>query len=280
LNYLKTKIKGQIRRIKQLWVRRYYLLAKVLPLEVPVHCVSWVPDGFTNRQIAATGVRVIDNFCTAEESAWLIDAARNILQDTNTDVAVNDVASTGVLAFAGTENDDAVLTLLYRSSVIFGVPYTHAARILLARCRSDTSSDILSKNAPAGSGKRHHVAMIFLNEVPGELGGDTVFERLKFAVSPRVGRAVCWTRDAAVGTADILPHELPPVSEDSEKWVLQLWFLDYPLVADLHKASGAPQARKGEPLTGNEEMPAGVWAPLEVDLEGVFGEPDKLKGLV
>jgi hypothetical protein len=280
LTYLKTIIKGLIRRIRQIWVRRYYLLTKVLPLEVPVHSVSWVPDGFTNRKIAATGVRVIDNFCTAEESAWLINSARNVLQSANADVAVNDVASTGVLALAGADNDDAILTLLYRSSILLDVPYTHASRIMLARCRSDSAVDILSKHAPAGSGKRQHVVMIFLNEVPGDMGGDTVFEGLKFAASPRVGRALCWTRDAAAGTADILPHELPPVSEDSEKWVLQLWFLDYPLLADLHEASGAAQARKGEALTGDEEMPAGVWAPLEVDLEGVFGEPDKLKGLV
>ena len=261
-------------------MRRYYLLSKVFPLNVPVHSASWVADGFTNQKIGATGVRVIDNFCTAEESVWLIDTARNILQNANTDVVVNDVASTGVLALAGSDNDDAILTLLYRSSILFGIPYTHASHIMLARCRSDAGIDILSKHAPVGSGKRQHVIMVFLNEVAGDLGGDTAFEELRFVVSPRVGRALCWTRDSALGTADILPHEILPTSEDTEKWVLQLWFLDRPLFADLHGALGVAQARKGEALKGDEETPAGVWAPEQVDLEGVFGQPDKLKGLV
>ena len=51
-------------------------------------------------------------------------------------------------------------------------------------------------------------------------GGDTCFPALNVAVSPRVGRAVCWTRHR--GASEMLEmRELTPVSEDESKWMLQ-----------------------------------------------------------
>lgn len=59
---------------------------------------------------------------------------------------------------------------------------------------------------------------------------------------------------------ETLHAALPPEGEESEKWVIQLWFRPYtmhPIKLNLD----ALQSRPGQALTGNEELPAGVWIP-------------------
>jgi hypothetical protein len=231
------------------------------------------------HNIAATRIRVVDDFCTEEEASGFSAVARKLIESSGADVLFQDVASTGIYAVAGKQNDPAVLSFLYRCSILFGVPHTHCSRIVLAACGAGTDKNILNQQRPENSKGRQHTAMLFLNAIDGEFGAETVFADMNLAVSPRAGRVVCWTHDENPQQNEFLPQEVAPVG-DACKWVLQFWFTDEPVALVVHDHQLVPQANKGEPLAGSELIPAGVWAPQDIDLEAVFGQPDKLKGLV
>ena len=278
-------LKVFINRIRTTWARRYYYLGKLLPIVVPIHTLSWVPNGFRVRQVANTGVRVVENFCTSEEAAWLIDTARNIwiqAEGVTEELIVNDISTTGTLALFDQDSDDpAILPLLYRCALLCGVPYTHAERILLVRCTTDTRPDVMSSHAPDLASGQQHTVLIYLNEVSGNAGGETVFAGLNLAISPRVGRAVCWSTSADdLSSIDTTAHESAPVSVDADKWMVQIWLGDHAQRGETHGSIVPLQAKEGVPLTGSENMPAGIWAPQDIDLQAVFGDPDKLKELV
>jgi len=276
-------LKNLIKRIRSTWARRYYYLGKLLPIEVPIHTLSWVPNGFSVWQVANTGVRVVENFCTSEEVAWLMEKARNVVEigeeGSTEELIVNDISTTGVLALFNQDSDDpAILPLLYRCALLFGVPYTHVERILLARCTTDTRPDVMASHAPDLASGQQHTVLIYLNDVPGNAGGETVFTGLNLAISPRVGRAVCWSHSANDSSSiDNTAHESAPVSADVDKWMVQIWLGDHALRGETHSAILPLQAKEGVPLTGSEDTPAGIWAPQDIDLQAVFGNPDKLK---
>jgi hypothetical protein len=267
------------RRLRLYWRRRYYYLADFFAVDVPAHPVSWTPDGFIVHNIADTHIRVVDNFCTEEEVSGFSAIARKLIDSSGTDVLSQDVESTGIYAVAGKQNDPAVLSFLHRCAILFGVPHTHCSRIVLAACRAGTKNNILNQQRPANSNGRQHTAMLFLNTINGESGAETVFADMNLALSPRAGRVVCWTHDENQKQNILLPQEVAPVGDEC-KWVLQFWFTDEPVALAAHDYQPVPQANKGEPLSGSELTPAGVWAPQDIDLEAVFGQPDKLKGLV
>ena len=184
------------------------------------------------QTIGATGARIVDNFVRPEESVLLVEALANVLgKQSGSATFVNDVSKSGRLCLDGRDGDDpAILPLLYRSALLFGLPYTHAARIVVARISDDADAAMLAATEPDNLHGRKHSVLIFLNEIPGDAGGDTVFDALRFAVSPRVGRGVCWSAQAG---EQIQMHESPPLVGDAEKWVVQIWFGDRPLRADL-----------------------------------------------
>ena len=62
--------------------------------------------------------------------------------------------------------------------------------------------------------------------------------------------------------------------------MLQIWLGEKPLRADNYGMVNPPQARQGKALDADVVAPDGVWAPQDIDLEAVFGQPDKMKGLV
>jgi hypothetical protein len=269
-------IKVLLKRLRLYWSRRYYFLAGVFAVDVPIHNISWVPDGFVVQKIAATGVRIVDNFCSADEAAGLMNTAAGLIGKSGADAVVNDVEASGVYAVAGDVDDPAVLGLLYRCSILFGVPYTHCKTIVMAASGPEGGSNNFAMHRPANLNGLQHAAMIFLSEESGE----AVFAELNLAISSRVGRAVCWSRDSKTGQSLLLPKETTTDSAASCKWVVQFWFADKPVRQNSHDPLAAVQAAKGQPLSGSEAMPAGIWAPQDIDLEAVFGQPDKLKDLV
>ncbi len=272
-----------IKRIRITWGRRYYYLGKLMPIEVPIHTLSWVPNGFSVWPVANTGVRVVENFCTSEEAAWLIDSARNVLQigeeGGTEELIVNDISRTGLLTLFDQDSDDpAILSLIYRCALLFEVPYTHAECILLARCTINTRPDVMASHAPGLATGQQHTVIIYLNEAPDNAGGETVFAGLNLAISPRVGRAVCWSQSAEDSSSiDKTAHESAPASAEADKWMVQIWFGNHALRGETHGLIAPLQAKEGVPLTGIEDTPAGIWAPQDIDLQAVFGNPDKLK---
>ena len=66
--------------------RRNYYLAKLLPPKVPATPLHYLPQGFSVTQVADTGLKIVDNFCTQEEADYLIGKAQAELQKDEQDV--------------------------------------------------------------------------------------------------------------------------------------------------------------------------------------------------
>ena len=100
-----------------------------------------------------------------------------------------------------------------------------------------------------------------------------MFERLNLAVTPKLGRAVCWTNTNPDGSGHPeTRHEAVPLQPGAEKWVIQLWFRRYPMMGDPPRIPAVPQARPGVPLNGDEDLPDGAWSPGPLDPAAVYGD--------
>lgn len=270
MKLLRRFLGGLLRR----WRQRYFWASRWFGAGVPVHNLSWLPDHFTIERLGETGVGLVDQFCTAEECDGLIATLRQQLEQGAGDCYINSVRRTKSYSVSGRGNDDpALLPLLYRAATLLGVPYTAVTEILIGRVRGDASAGAFPQ-ADSHAGGRH-VVRIYLNAV-----GDSVFPRLKLGVTPLAGRALYWSVRSAEDAGQLELHESVAVGSDQHKLFIQLRFGDDALGPDVYGGLNPPQARQGLALTGAEVLPAGAFAPQRIDLEEVFGQPDKMEGLL
>ena len=125
---------------------------------------------------------------------------------------------------------------------------------------------------PGFDGDRLYTVLIYLNDLTEEQGGGTVFENLNIGVRPKLGRAVIWTNKNPDGSHhEETTHEALPVTEGAEKWVVQLWFRNYEMIGVPAALIETPQTAQGQALTGDEDIPAGAWAPGEVSPDSPYG---------
>lgn len=253
------------RRLKKLNYRRNYYLAKVFPPRVPPPPLYYLPSGFTVHTIAETGLRVVDNFCTAEEAHYLIEKARKQLRKSRVIVggkAVNDPGRTSshAVAFHRNHQDDRVLPIIVRGAMLAGVPVDHAEQIYVSRYSDgefyhghyDFSDSFLTEH-------RLCTMLIYLNDLDESQGGATYFRELNIAVRPKAGRAVIWTNINPDGSQHLetLHAALPPRGTGTEKWVIQLWFRPYKMTP-VKRALRGMQVATGAALKGDEDLPPGT----------------------
>ena len=248
--------------------RRNYYLSKILPRDVPMAPLYYLPHGFSVHIVADTGIRVVDNFCTAEEAEYLINKARDHLARSKVilnNKAVDDSGRTSShsVAFHRHHQDSRVLPIIARGAMLAGVPMDHAEQIYVSRYSDgefyhghyDFSDSFMSDH-------RLCTTLIYLNDLDEGHGGKTYFKELNVAVRPKAGRAVIWTNMNPDGSKHLeTAHAaLPPRGEGTEKWVIQLWFRPYQMHPIREKLASL-QAAEGIPLKGDEELPSGTWIP-------------------
>jgi hypothetical protein len=222
-----------------------------------------LPDGFQIRTLANTGVRVVDNFCTADEAKEIIDVASDRLERSlvmtaegfrETDLRSSDHA----LLFGPRYRYQGVIPLMRRAAALVGLPYTHLEEVYVTRYGE---KDFYGQHIDYGDDfgiDRHYTVLLYLNTVPEEQGGATVFPSLKAAVQPLVGRAVTWTNKNPDGSGHLESnHAAFPVKNGGEKWVIQFWFRRYRIIDPMPRDAedGIPVS---EPLRGDERLPDGV----------------------
>lgn len=259
---IKRKIK---RRLKQLNYRRNYYLSKILPPRVNATPLHYLPHGFSVHHIGATGLRVVDNFCTAEEADYLIEKAKGQLHASQVIVggkAVDDPGRTSshAVAFHRSHQDSRVLPIILRGAMLAGVPPDHAEQIYVSRYSDgefyhghyDFADSFLTDH-------RLCTMLIYLNDLDDDQGGATYFKDLNVAVKPKTGRAVIWTNVNPDGSKHLetLHAALPPHGEGVEKWVIQLWFRPYKM-NPVKEAVVPLQTATGVPLRGDEPLPIGT----------------------
>ena len=151
-----------------------------------------------------------------------------------------------------------VMPLMQRAAALVGLPYTHLEEVYVTRYRE---TEFYGQHIDFGDHfdvDRLYTVLLYLNTVPEEHGGATVFPSLKAAVQPLVGRAVTWTNKNPDGSGHLeTNHAAFPVKNDGEKWAIQFWFRRYRLIhpgweqPEKVAVNTMSQARK-------EELPEGV----------------------
>jgi hypothetical protein len=252
-----------IKRLRGGWKRRRFHLANWTKAAVPVHNVSWLPDGFQVRKLADTGVTLVDNFCTAEEAQAVVDTARGkvrrsrVLVDGKFEDSPGRISDTAML-FGAKYRDESLFPLMQRASMLVGIPYTHLEDVYVTRYGE---GGLYNEHLDFGDEyqvDRLYTVLLYLNSVPVEQGGATVFPKLNTAVQPRQGRAVTWTNKNPDGSGHFEnSHAAYPVKNGGEKWVIQFWFRRYSMVEPL-AGIDVPQARQGQGIDGQTELPDGV----------------------
>lgn len=243
-------------RFQRLIGRRHYD-----PSAAPVY---YLPDGFAIHRVGDTGIKIIDNFCTPQETRHLIDKARGQLTKSQIIVGGKAVDSAGrssnhSVVFHRFHQDKKILPIIARGAMLAGVPITHSEQIYVTRY---TEGELYNAHHDyADSFLADHrlcTILIYLNGLEEGQGGETYFRDLNVAVRPTLGRAVCWTNTNPDGS--IHPetrHAALPPKGDAEKWVIQMWFRPYKMLPLRHEMP-RPESGFGIPLTGTEPLPEGV----------------------
>lgn len=262
------------------WVtdRQGFFVARIFGIRVPVFPLVFLPDGFSIHWAGKTGIAIADNFCTPDEAQYLIERARARLRDSRITIdnkQIKDAYRTSktAIVFDPYDKDPAVLPLLYRAGMLLGLPHTHVETVFVTRYGSGEYYKAHEDFYPGFDGDRLYTVLIYLNDLTEDQGGGTVFEKLNIGVRPKLGRAVIWTNKNPDGSNHPESrHEALPVTADAEKWVIQLWFRNYKMIDVPKSAIATPQTETGQPLTGDEDIPAGAWAPGEVSADSPFGK--------
>jgi hypothetical protein len=265
------RIINKLRYWKQ-WIadRSGYFLTKAFGLRVPVFPLALLPDGFVINWAGATGIAIVDNFVTREEAEYLVARASEGLTDSQITVGnkrIKDSYRTSQTAIVLDPNhmDPAVIVIVRRAAMLLSLPASHVESVYVTRYRGGEYYKAHQDAYPGFDGDRLYTALVYLNDLAEDAGGGTVFEKLNVGVRPKCGRAVVWTNKNQDGTTHPESlHEALPVAPGAVKWVIQLWFRSYPMMAVPPVSSDNPQARCGTPLQGNEALLDGVLAPGQV----------------
>ena len=273
-----NRIINKLRRTVQWWADRLgYFKAKLLGIDVPVFPLALLPDGFEINWAGDTGVAIVNNFCTRDEAEYLIARSGKRLVDSRITINNKQIKdpyrkSQTAIVFDPYNKDPAVLKIVTRGAMLLGVPADHVESVYVTRYRSDEYYKAHHDAYPGFDGDRLYTILIYLNDLTEDQGGGTVFEKLNIGVRPKCGRAVVWTNTNPDGSLHPeAVHEALPVKSDAVKWVIQLWFRSYKMI-DVPKTNfDTPQAKRGLPLTGDEEIPAGAWAPGKAEPDSDYG---------
>lgn len=257
--------------------RQGYFAARVMGIRVPVFPLAHLPDGFAVQHLGGTGLSVVDNFCTQAEAEHLIARARTRLRDSRITInnrQIKDAYRTSrtAVVYGSNDADLLIIPLLIRAGMLLGLPPNHVETVFVTRYGEGEYYKAHEDFYSGFDGDRLYTVLIYLNDLDESQGGGTVFEQLNVGVSPKLGRAVIWTNTNPDGSRHPeTRHEAMPVINDGEKWVIQLWFRNYPLLKVPAKTIIPPQTLAGVPLEQQDKLPAGAWAVGEVSPDSPYG---------
>jgi hypothetical protein len=274
-----NKILRKLKYYRQ-WIadRKGYFMAKVFGVRVPVFPLGLLPNGFEIQWAGKTGIAIIENFCTREEADYLIARSGKRLTDSRITIGnkrIKDAYRTSQTAvvFDPYNKDPAVLRVVTRAAMLLGLPANHVESVYVTRYREGEYYKAHQDAYEGFDGDRLYTTLIYLNDMADDEGGGTVFEKLNIGVRPRCGRAVMWANTNPDGTRhpEVL-HEALPVAPGATKWTIQLWFRNYKMIDTPRTSCDTPQTERGLPLTGEEILPAGAWAPGDVESDSDYGK--------
>lgn len=262
------------------WIadRKGYFFAKTFGPRVPLFPIAFLPDGFSVTVAGDTGVAVVDNFCTAEEAEYLISSALGKLKDSHITINNKQIkddyrTSQTAMVFDPSNKDPAVLPLLYRAGMLLGLPFSNVEAVYVTRYQEGEYYKAHEDYYEGFDGDRLYTILIYLNDLEPDQGGGTTFEKLNIGATPKLGRAVIWANTNPDGSHHPESrHEALPVTNGGVKWTIQLWYRAYEMINVPASSIVTPQVMQGQPLTGEEDLPPGAWAPGEVTPDSPYGK--------
>jgi hypothetical protein len=253
-------IKKTVYRIRQRVRQKLSLYSIPVIHEPPV----WqYPEGMTIRAVSKTGVRIVDNLCSDEEAAKLIDIGRAVVKRSTVIGAggksIEHDHRTSSDTIINLKNaNPGILAIVYRAASLFGLPISHAETFSLAHYAHNEYYKSHLDHDGSMKADRLYTCLLYLNDLTEEEGGGTLFEKLNLVVQPVCGRAVLWVNSDIKKNA--LQHtvhsSLAVLKSKSEKWVAQVWFRSYK-VSDIAPTRRIDQPAV-DPLTSETDLPSGI----------------------
>ena len=236
-------LRRQKRLMQKYYYERYYFLAKVFPPEVPRRPLSFFHDCFAVNSVANSGVRVIDNFCSVAGSSYLISRACEVGGD----------GALSAVVFNATHQDPVLMPLLYRVSMLTGIPLNHAGSIEVGLVPDTLKDCPVGKQQPRNSAKPCYGLHVFLTDE-----GELQFPGLDIGIEAAKGRAVLWPIEASVGVEPAQPVAAYSSMGSDNFWVASITLYSAKMFEPDTITELVPQTQKGVALGASDVLPAGT----------------------
>lgn len=190
-------------------------------------------------------IRVCDDFVSEEEAAVIIQEFESQLQRSN--VMKSDGGSepgparTSFTSYlpAGDPNSESnalrvIDAIENRASMLLGIPVSQIETLQLLRYREgqkyEPHHDYFKNDE---KNNRTATALVYLNDLPENSGGETRFPELNLSIKPVRGRAVMWSNCVVRGENVVCDsrtlHGGDPPRSETTKYALNIWARGLPI---------------------------------------------------
>jgi len=181
-------------------------------------------------------ILINDNFLTDEECSHIINLAEKSFSPSQVTSGENDVidknSRSSYSASIDSAYDDTIRLIEDRVSKLVGVDKGHIEPLQVVRYTKGQQFkphfdffDIKTDESRLKSGQRIHTFLIYLNTIPENYGGATVFPKRNIRIYPKKGRAVYFKNGFENGETDSLTlHGGEPILQDNiTKYAVNIW---------------------------------------------------------
>ena len=141
-----------------------------------------------------------------------------------------------------------LLPLLYRATMLTGLPLTHAGAIYAGKVDPSQIEYAALEDASRSKGEALFLLHIFLTD-----SGELHFPVLDIGIEARPGRAVIWPADKVAVQAEY------PCGNPDNYWIARFALYANQAFQPNSVPELIPQNQRGVALDGSEELPAGSW---------------------
>jgi hypothetical protein len=235
---MKNWLRQKRKQFKYYYYWRNYYLSKLFPPKVPRRPLSFLPNGFEVNSIGNSGVRIVEHFCSEAGASYIISRSKEVASETLGSMSV----------FNATHQDQVLMPLLYRASMLTGLPLNHIGSIDASKEEPLNTSYQVVEDLARDKGLACFRVHLFLTDF-----GELRFPELDLAVEARSGRAVIWPLNQGSISVDCSENS------DNDRWVAKFTIYENQVFKPDSIPELIPQIQKGVPVDSSEELPDGSW---------------------
>lgn len=192
-------------------------------------------------------ILLIRGFLRKRECKWLREMAEPMLKPStaveNDQLVIRNYRNswTAHITISGEEPKEPILhSILTRVSAFSGMPMSHIEGINVVRYRYaekyEAHHDYFAKKHSQIAGKggeRIMTFFVYLNDVPDDAGGATIFPKLNFCIQPRAGTCAFWMNTDPTATIyyDTTFHSGEEIRKEGVvKYGMNIWVRQNPMI--------------------------------------------------